>query len=71
VRVSYGGVQAVRGATPKVGDGQIVGLVGANGAGKTSVLNAITALVRPHGQECRLMAGISQVRARRTLCGAA
>jgi branched-chain amino acid transport system ATP-binding protein len=47
VRVSYGGVQAVRGASLKVRNGQVVGLVGANGAGKTSVLNAITALV-PH-----------------------
>jgi len=50
VRVSYGGVQAVRGASLKVGDGQIVGLVGANGAGKTSVLNAITALVPRTGK---------------------
>jgi branched-chain amino acid transport system ATP-binding protein len=45
VRVSYGGVQAVRGVTMAVGPGQVVGLVGANGAGKTSVLNAITGLV--------------------------
>lgn len=45
VRVSYGGVQAVRGVSLKVRIGQVVGLVGANGAGKTSVLNAITGLV--------------------------
>jgi branched-chain amino acid transport system ATP-binding protein len=45
LRVSYGGVQAVRGVSLKVRIGQIVGLVGANGAGKTSVLNAITGLV--------------------------
>jgi len=47
VRVSYGGVQAVRGVSLKVRIGQVVGLVGANGAGKTSLLNAITGLV-PH-----------------------
>ena len=47
VRVHYGGVQAVRGVSLKVRSGQVVGLVGANGAGKTSVLNAITGLV-PH-----------------------
>jgi len=47
VRVSYGGVQAVRGVSLNVRIGQVVGLVGANGAGKTSVLNAITGLV-PH-----------------------
>jgi len=47
VRVSYGGVQAVRGVSLEVLDRQVVGLVGANGAGKTSLLNAITGLV-PH-----------------------
>lgn len=50
VRVSYGGVQAVRGVSLKVRIGQVVGLVGANGAGKTSVLNAITGLVPRGGQ---------------------
>jgi branched-chain amino acid transport system ATP-binding protein len=49
VRVSYGGVQAVRGVSMKVRVGQVVGLVGANGAGKTSVLNAITGLVPRSG----------------------
>jgi len=47
VRVAYGGVQAVRGVSLSVRDRQVVGLVGANGAGKTSLLNAITGLV-PH-----------------------
>ena len=46
--VHYGGVQAVRGVSLEVRGGQVVGLVGANGAGKTSVLNAIMGLV-PHG----------------------
>ena len=50
VRVSYGGVQAVRGVSMKVRNGQVVGLVGANGAGKTSVLNAITGLVPRTGR---------------------
>jgi branched-chain amino acid transport system ATP-binding protein len=45
VRVSYGGVQAVRGVSLNVHAGQVVGLVGANGAGKTSILNAVTGLV--------------------------
>ena len=49
VRVSYGGVQAVRGVSMKVRLGQVVGLVGANGAGKTSVLNAVTGLVPRSG----------------------
>ena len=43
--VSYQSVAAVRGLSLEVPDGAIVGLVGANGAGKTSTLNAITGLV--------------------------
>lgn len=50
IEVSYGGVRAVRGVSLKVDAGQVVGLVGANGAGKTSVLNAITGLVPRTGQ---------------------
>ena len=50
VRVSSGGVQAGRGGSRKVRIGQVVGLVGANGAGKTSVLNAITGLVPRTGR---------------------
>lgn len=50
LHVSYGGVQAVRGVGMDVRGGQIVGLVGANGAGKTSVLNAITGLVPRKGR---------------------
>jgi branched-chain amino acid transport system ATP-binding protein len=49
VRVRYGGVQAVRGVSLKVRIGQVVGLIGANGAGKTSLLNAITGLVARTG----------------------
>ena len=50
LRVAYGGVQAVRGVSLKVRIGQVVGLVGANGAGKTSVLNAVTGLVARTGR---------------------
>src|SRR5689334_8502429 len=50
VRVAYGGVQAVRGVSLEVRGGQVVGLVGANGAGKTSLLNAITGLVAHTGR---------------------
>ena len=50
VRVSYGGVQAVRGVSLEVRGGEVVGLVGANGAGKTSVLSAITGLVARTGR---------------------
>jgi branched-chain amino acid transport system ATP-binding protein len=50
VRVSYGGVQALRGVSLEVRERQVVGLVGANGAGKTSLLNAITGLVAHSGR---------------------
>ena len=45
--VRYGGVTAVRGIDLSVADGQSVGIVGANGAGKSSVLKAVGGLVRP------------------------
>lgn len=50
LHVSYQGVAAVRGVSFEVPDGAIVGLVGANGAGKTSTLNAITGLVARRGK---------------------
>ena len=45
LRVSYGGIQAVRGITFHVNQGETVALVGANGAGKTTTLKAITRLL--------------------------
>lgn len=45
--VSYGGIQAVRGISLKVHAGELVTLIGANGAGKSTTLRAITGLVHP------------------------
>ena len=45
--VSYGRVQAVRDVSFEAVEGSLVTLVGANGAGKTSVLNAVAGLLRP------------------------
>jgi len=45
VRVSYGGIAAVKGISLEVERGEIVTLIGANGAGKTSTLKAIVGLV--------------------------
>ena len=45
MKVSYGGIEAVKGITMDVRDGQIVTLIGANGAGKSTTLRAIAGLV--------------------------
>lgn len=44
--VSYGPVRALHGVSLKVERGQFVGILGANGAGKTSLLRTISGLVR-------------------------
>ena len=43
--VSYGGIEALKGISFCVDEGQIVTLIGANGAGKSTTLRAITGLV--------------------------
>ena len=51
LKVSYGGIEAVKGITFEVPDGKIVTLIGANGAGKSTTLRAIAGLVKPaHGR---------------------
>ena len=45
--VSYGGLRAVDGVSLEVRPGEIVSIIGMNGAGKTSILNAISGIVRP------------------------
>ncbi len=47
LNVHYGGIHAVHGISLNVHDGQIVALLGANGAGKSSTLRAIMGLVKP------------------------
>jgi ABC-type branched-subunit amino acid transport system ATPase component len=45
--VSYGAVNAVRGASLRVAAGEVVALIGANGAGKSTILNTLSGLIRP------------------------
>jgi len=54
VQVAYGGIAAVKGISLSVERGEIVTLIGANGAGKTSVLKAIVGLVPLAGGNVRL-----------------
>ena len=56
--VSYGVVRAVDGMSLRVGRGEVVAIVGANGAGKSSVLNAVMGLV-PHDAKEMTMDGMA------------
>ena len=47
--VHYGGIEAVKGISFDVHEGEIVTLIGANGAGKSSTLRTIAGLVKPSG----------------------
>ena len=49
LQVRYGGIEAVKGISFDVPEGDIVTLIGANGAGKSSVLRSIAGLVKPSG----------------------
>ncbi len=47
LHVHYGGIKALKGISIRIDPGQIVTLVGANGAGKSTTLRAISGLLRP------------------------
>ena len=63
LHVRYGGVEAVRGLSLEVAPGEIVGLIGANGAGKSSTLHAIMGVAPVTGGDIRL--GDASLRGRR------
>jgi branched-chain amino acid transport system ATP-binding protein len=45
--VHYGVIRALSGVSLEVGDGQVVALIGANGAGKSTTLRAVSGMLRP------------------------
>jgi len=47
LQVNYGGIEAVKGISFDVPEGEIVTLIGANGAGKSTTLKSIVGLVKP------------------------
>jgi branched-chain amino acid transport system ATP-binding protein len=47
LKVNYGGIEAVKGVSFEVPEKSIVTLIGANGAGKSTILRSISGLVRP------------------------
>lgn len=55
LRVHYGAIEALRGIALEVQAGQVVALIGANGAGKTTALRAISRMLRPSGGTVRFL----------------
>ena len=47
IHVYYGQIHAIKGVSFEVHEGEVVSLIGANGAGKSTVLKTISGLLRP------------------------
>jgi len=47
LEVSYGMIQAIKGISFEVNQGEVIALIGANGAGKTTILHTVTGLLAP------------------------
>ena len=47
LQVSYGMIQAIKGVSFEVNQGEVIALIGANGAGKTTILHTVTGLLAP------------------------
>ncbi len=47
LHTNYGAIKALRGVTFSIEEGQVVSLIGANGAGKSTTLNTISGLLKP------------------------
>ena len=50
VYVSYGYIEALHGVSLDIEEGSITALIGANGAGKTTIVNAISGVVKYKGE---------------------
>ena len=47
MHVYYGAIHAIKGVSFEVGEGEIVALIGANGAGKSTILKTVSGLMHP------------------------
>lgn len=54
-RYSYGGVHAVKGISLQINEGEIVTLIGANGAGKSTTMRTICGLTEPQGVQGKIV----------------
>ena len=53
IQVYYGAIHALQGVSFYVNQGEIVTIIGANGAGKSTTLNTICGLLRPRNGDIR------------------
>ena len=51
IKVYYGNINAIKDISFEVNEGEIVTLIGANGAGKSSILNTVAGLIKPKSGE--------------------
>ena len=55
IHVYYGAIHAVKGVSLEVNEGEIVALIGANGAGKSTILKTISGLMHPRSGSIKFM----------------
>ena len=54
LKVNYGVIQAIKGVSFEVNEGEVIALIGANGAGKTTILHTVTGLIAPKSRKDRI-----------------
>ena len=55
IKKNYGGTEALRGVSMRVSEGEIFGVIGPDGAGKTSLFRILTTLILPDGGSAKVM----------------
>ena len=76
LKVNYGVIQAIKGVSFEVNEGEVIALIGANGAGKTTILHTVTGLIAPksgkiefEGKDITKMSSDELAVFRRSNCG--